>query len=157
MDTALDARPSPRQYHQYWLWERSDPSLVHDHPGRTPHSVRTSNVSAVADEFDILMTLWEEGTRCIAAAEPSERRLLERVSDEILHDLRRRLGGKFTAAELARYYLDFGTDWCFQLACTVAPGSPEAWDTGTVAADAFARYARQASDYGGGVRVAEAD
>ncbi len=35
----------------------------------------------MADEFDILMTLWEEGTRRIAAAEPPERRLLERVSD----------------------------------------------------------------------------
>ncbi len=111
----------------------------------------------MADEFDILITLWEEGTRRIAAAEPRERHLLERVSDEILHDLRRRLGGKFTVAELARYYLDAGTDWCFQLACAVAPGSPEAWDTGTVAADAFARYARQASDFGGGARVAELD
>ncbi len=67
------------------------------------------------------------------------------------------MGVKCTVTELARYYLDFGTDWCVQLACTVVPGAPEAWDTGTVAADAFARYARQASDYGGGVRVADVD
>jgi hypothetical protein len=35
VDSALDRHPSPRQYHQYWLWERLPPSLVHDHPGHT--------------------------------------------------------------------------------------------------------------------------
>ena len=109
----------------------------------------------MADDFDVLMGMWEEGQRRIVAAAPAERRVLERVSDDILVELRRRLGGKFTTAELAEYYLREGTDWCFQIAYSSAPGSPEAWDTGTVGGAAFARYARQATDYGGGVRREE--
>ena len=35
--------------------------------------------------------------------------------------LRRRLGGQFTVAELARLYLADGTDWCFEIAVRVAP------------------------------------
>ena len=106
----------------------------------------------MADDFDVLMGLWEDGARRIAAAEPAERRALESVSDDIYLDLRRRLGGKFTTAELAEYYLREGTDWCFQIAYSAAPSTPEAWDTETVAGAAFARYARRAIDWGGGVR-----
>ncbi len=106
----------------------------------------------MATDFDVLMGLWEDGQRRIAESEPAERRLLERVVDEIVLELRRRLGGRFLTDELAAYYLSEGTDWCFQIAYTTAPSSPEAWDTGMVAGAAFARYARQAADYGGGVR-----
>lgn len=106
----------------------------------------------MADDFDVLMGLWEDGARRIAASEPPERRALERVTDDIYLDLRRRLGGKFTTDELAAYYLSEGTDWCFQIAYTTAPGTPAAWDTATVAGAAFARYARRAIDWGGGVR-----
>jgi hypothetical protein len=103
-------------------------------------------------DFDVLITLWEDGQRRIAQAEPEQRRLLERVSQDIFLELRRRLGGKFTTDELAHYYLREGTDWCFEVAYTSAPSSPEVWDIGTVAGAAFARYARAAADYGGGVR-----
>ena len=106
----------------------------------------------MADDFDLLMALWEDGARRIAASEPAERRLLERVSDDIYLELRRRLGGKFTTDELAEFYLRAGTDWCFQIAYNSAPGNPEAWDTGVVAGAAFARYVRRAIDWGGGVR-----
>jgi hypothetical protein len=106
----------------------------------------------MADDFDLLMGLWEDGTRRIAASEPAERRVLERVVDDIYLELRRRLGGKFTTDELAAFYLQEGTDWCFEVAYTSAPSTPEAWDTGTVAGAAFARYARRAIDWGGGVR-----
>jgi hypothetical protein len=109
----------------------------------------------MADDFDVLMTLWEEGQKRIRETEPPQRTVLERVSDDILLELRRRLGGKFTTSELAEYYLREGTDWCFQVAYTSAPSSPEAWDTATVAGAAFARYARQATDYGGGTRREE--
>ena len=109
----------------------------------------------MADDFDLLMGLWEDGVRRIAESEPAQRRLLERVRDDIVVELRRRVGGTFTTTELAQYYLREGTDWCFEIAYTSAPGSPQAWDTGTVAGAAFARYARQASDYGGGVRRQE--
>jgi hypothetical protein len=108
----------------------------------------------VADDFDVLMHLWEDGQRRINEAEPAERRVLERVTDDIYLELRRRLGGKFTTSELADYYLTAGTDWCFEVAYTSAPTSPEAWDTGMVAGAAFARYARRAIDWGGGVRWA---
>jgi hypothetical protein len=107
----------------------------------------------MADDFDLLMALWEDGTRRIAASGPAERRVLEQVSDEIYIELRRRLGGNFTTDELAAYYLSEGTDWCFEIAYTTAPSTPEAWDTGVVAGAAFARYVRRAVDWGGGVRV----
>ena len=106
----------------------------------------------MVDDFDVLMSLWEDGSRRIAASEPAERRALERVTDDIYLELRRRLGGRFTTAELAEFYLREGTDWCFEIAYNSAPGTPAAWDTGTVACAAFARYARRATDWGGGVR-----
>ncbi len=68
----------------------------------------------------------------------------------LVGDLRRRLGGTFTADELAAYYLQHGTDWCYELACRAAPGDPELWDMAIVAGAAFARYVRRAADYGGG-------
>jgi hypothetical protein len=111
----------------------------------------------MADDFDVLMALWEDGQRRIAEAEQPARRVLERVVDDIYVELRRRLGGKFTTAELAEYYLSAGTDWCFAVAYSSAPSSPEAWDTGTVAGAAFARYARRAIDWGGGVRREEVE
>lgn len=106
----------------------------------------------MADDFDLLMGMWEDGARRIAATELRERRTLERVSDDIYLELRRRLGGKFTTDELAAFYLSEGTDWCFEIAYNAAPSVPDAWDTGTVAGAAFARYARRAIDWGGGVR-----
>jgi hypothetical protein len=106
----------------------------------------------MASDFDVLMGLWEEGQRRIAESEPATRRVLERVVDDIVLELRRRLGGRFLTDELAECYLNEGTDWCFQIAVTSAPSSPEAWDAGMVAGAAFARYVRQAADYGGGVR-----
>ncbi|MCL2419555.1 MAG: hypothetical protein FWD04_09700 [Conexibacteraceae bacterium] len=111
----------------------------------------------MASDFDLLMGLWEDGQRRVAAAEGAEGRALERVVAEIVLDLRRRLGGKFTTDELAEYYLREGTDWCFQIAYSTAPGSPEAWDVGTVAGAAFARYVRRAVDWGGGVRREQLD
>ncbi len=68
-------------------------------------------------------------------------------------ELRRRLGGTFTAQELADLYAEQGTDWCFDVATRVAPDNPAAWDMTTVAGAAFARYLRQASDYAGGRRI----
>jgi len=77
------------------------------------------------------------------------------VVDGIHQELRRRVGGRFTTDELAAYYLSEGTDWCFEIAYTLAPSNPGAWDTETVAGAAFARHARSASDWGGGVRREE--
>ena len=57
-------------------------------------------------------------------------------------ELRRRLGGPFSVQELARLYIEQGTDWCFEIAMREAPNNPAAWDLTTVAGAAFARYAR---------------
>lgn len=100
-----------------------------------------------------LIGLWQEGHRRLLAADPSERQALERVTDAIVDELRRRLGGPFTTDELAAFYLRAGTDWCFDLATRAAPHDPGAWDLSTVAGAAFARYVREASDFGGGRRV----
>ena len=105
--------------------------------------------------FDELIGLWEEGQRRLAQADPAERAAMERISDEIVAVLRRRLGGPFTTAELAELYLSSGTDWCFEIATRVAPNTPAAWDIPTVAGSAFARYAREASDYSVGRRVVQ--
>lgn len=97
--------------------------------------------------FDDAFVLWQEGQRSLARAEPSDRPALERVVEEVVVELRRRLGGPFTTDELARLYGEHGTDWIFAIATEVAPGNPAAWDMPTVAGSAFARYAREAMDY----------
>lgn len=105
--------------------------------------------------FEDLYGLWLEGAARVTAADPPLRGALERVVDAIVPELRRRLGGAFTTDELARFYLQEGTDWSFEIALKAAPSNPEAWDVGTVAAAAFARCTRFASDFGGGRRIVE--
>ena len=101
------------------------------------------------------MGLWQEGSKRLAEAPPSERAALDRVIDAVVEELRRRLGGPFTVSELAALYVDQGTDWVFDIATRVAPNTPAAWDLTTVAGSAFARYARQAGDYKIGRRLSE--
>jgi len=103
--------------------------------------------------FDDAIGLWREGERRLAQADPADRPTLERVRDEIVLELRRRLGGPFTTDELAGLYAAQGTDWCFEIAARTAPDRPAAWDVTTVGGAAFARYVREASDYGGGRRM----
>jgi len=102
---------------------------------------------------DEVIGLWREGERRLAGADSTARPALERVRDAIVDELRRRLGGPFTANELARLYLEQGTDWCFDIATVVAPSDPAAWDLTTVAGAGFARYVREASDYAGGRQI----
>jgi hypothetical protein len=106
-------------------------------------------------QFDELIGLWLDGQRRLAQAEPADRQAMERVSAAIVYELRRRLGGSFTTVELAALYSEQGTDWCFEIATQIAPRSPAAWDVPVVAGAAFARYVREASDYGGGRRIVE--
>jgi hypothetical protein len=107
--------------------------------------------------FDEVVGLWREGQRRLAQADPTVRPALERVTEAIVDELRRRMGGLFTTEELARYYGDEGIDWCFEVAVRAAPSNPDAWDLTTVANAAFARYLREASDYAGGARIARED
>ncbi|HSO97413.1 MAG TPA: hypothetical protein VLP43_00545 [Solirubrobacteraceae bacterium] len=100
--------------------------------------------------LEAVIGLWREGQRRLQTADPSLRPALERVVAAIVDELRRRLGGTFTAEELAELYLEQGTEWCFDVATRAAPGTPEAWDLATIAGAAFLRYLRAASNYGGG-------
>jgi hypothetical protein len=102
--------------------------------------------------FDTAIHQWREGERRLADAPPHERPALERVTNRIHEELRRRLGGPFTTEELAQLY-DAGTDWCLDLAYAVAPGAPWAWDARTTCDAAFARYVREAVDFAGGRRI----
>jgi hypothetical protein len=94
----------------------------------------------VAYPVDLALDQWRHGERRIVG-EPA----LADAADAVLAEVRRRLGGGFTIAELADLYGD-GTDWAVEVANRHASG------TGLVYAvdAAFARYARQASDYAGG-------
>ena len=101
--------------------------------------------------FDSAIHQWREGERRLAAAPAQERPALERVTARIHAELRRRLGGAFTSAELAALY-DEGTGWVSDLAVAAAPDAPFAWDVRVVGDAAFARYLRGAVDYAGGRR-----
>jgi hypothetical protein len=102
--------------------------------------------------FETALMQWQDGLRRLNEAAPEERRMLERVSTAIEAELRRRLGGAFTSDELADLY-EQGTDWASDLAVSVAPDDPYAWDARTVADAAFGRYLRAASDFAGGRRL----
>jgi hypothetical protein len=102
--------------------------------------------------FETAMPQWEEGVRRLRAAPPDRRRTLERVTDRVVEDLRRRLGGPFTTDELVHLY-DAGTGWVTDVAVAAAPEEPEAWDVRIVGDAAFARYLREATDFAGGRRV----
>jgi hypothetical protein len=94
---------------------------------------------------------WQQGERRLHS-EPADRRpRMERVTDALVAELRRRLGGRFSAEELAALY-EGGTSWCLPVAMKVAPDDPSAWEAGVVVDAAFARYLREAADYAGGRR-----
>ncbi|HTZ85482.1 MAG TPA: hypothetical protein VMB05_02340 [Solirubrobacteraceae bacterium] len=101
--------------------------------------------------FETANYQWQQGERRLTG-EPAERRpRLQSVTDALVAELRRRLGGRFSAEELVTLY-ETGTAWCLQVAMKVAPEDPWAWDASVVVDAAFARYLREAADYAGGRR-----
>lgn len=100
-------------------------------------------------DSEVAIFQWEEGRRRLRAAPPGLAPALERVVTQIVDELRRRVGGPFTSAELVALY-EAGTDWCLAVAVRAAPETPEAWDASIVADAAFARYLREARDFAGG-------
>ncbi len=102
--------------------------------------------------FENAIYQWQRGERRLGEAPAERRLLLERVIAELVSELRRRLGGRFSADELVQLY-GHGTAWCLQAAMNVAPDDPWAWDSSVVVDAAFARYLREASDYAGGRRA----
>jgi DNA-binding transcriptional regulator YdaS (Cro superfamily) len=101
--------------------------------------------------FETAVEQWQEGERRLAESPPDQQPALERVTQSVQAELRRRLGGAFTAQELAAFYEE-GTDWATDVAIEVAPDEPFAWDARIVTDAAFARYLRAATDFAGGRR-----
>jgi hypothetical protein len=102
-------------------------------------------------QTDTALQLWDDGQRRLRAADPALREKLERVTDAVVDELRRRLGGAFTTDDLARLYSEDG-DWVLDVAMAVVPNEPDAWDAQAVAGAAFSRYVREAVDWSGGRR-----
>jgi hypothetical protein len=90
---------------------------------------------------------WQDGERRVREADEPERARLERASEIVLDELRRRLGSRFAVDELAAYYGQ-STDWAEELASRYVPGS----DAVAVVDAAFGRYARESSNFAGGRR-----
>ena len=82
---------------------------------------------------------WEDGERRLSEADDSSYR---RATQELLEELRKRLGSTFTLEELADLY-----------ASTPDLGGEPAW----LVDAAFARYAREASDFAGGRHLSDAE
>ena len=80
---------------------------------------------------------WEEAERHIRAAEPGERVRFEHLAARVLERLRQQLGSEFTIQELSDLY-GSEPDWTQDAIPSVAVDA------------AFARYAREAADFGGG-------
>jgi hypothetical protein len=89
---------------------------------------------------------WRDGERRVTAAPEPARADLDRAAAAVVEELRRRLGSRFLLDELAELYAE-GTDWAIDLARRHAAGG----DAATVVDAAVIRYAREASNYAGGV------
>ena len=105
--------------------------------------------------FETAIYQWQQGERRLQAAPVERGSLLERVTDALVAELRRRLGGRFSAEELVELY-EAGATWCLQVAMKLAPEDPWAWEAGVVVDAAFGRYLREAADYAGGRREVSA-
>jgi hypothetical protein len=99
----------------------------------------------MAYALDNALYQWRDGERRVAATPEPARSDLDRAVEAVVEELRRRLGSSFVLDELADHYAE-GTDWGTELARRHAAGS----DAATVVDAAYARYAREASNYAGG-------
>jgi hypothetical protein len=93
------------------------------------------------------MFQWEEGERRLREADERRRPPLERAAGMVVDELRRRLGSRFSLEELSDLYAD-AADWASEVARRAFAGTESSW----VVDAAFARYSREASDYGGAAR-----
>src|SRR3954463_3468845 len=92
---------------------------------------------------------WEEGYRRLldSRSDPPLYRALGRAVVAIQEELRKRLGSKFSVAELADLYRQ-GGDWTLDLAMHAGPGQVGRWDPSVAADAAFYLYMREAADFG---------
>jgi len=93
----------------------------------------------VAYALDLALDQWSQGEARVGAMPH-----MQDAIDAVVAAIRKRLGA-FEIAELADLYGE-GTDWALDVAQQRASGT----DISYAVDAAFARYARQASDYAGG-------
>ena len=91
------------------------------------------------------LSQWRDGERRLAATPEPARADLDRAAYAVIEELRKRLGSTFLLEELAELY-HRDTDWATELASRHAAGT----DSAAVVDAAFARYARESSNYAGG-------
>jgi hypothetical protein len=94
--------------------------------------------------LDNALFQWQDGERRLRGSEPEDQVQLERAADDVVEAIRRRLGSSFELSELVELYAA-GTDWAEDVAQRRAR-----MDAVLVVDAAFARYARESSDYAGG-------
>jgi hypothetical protein len=117
------------------------------HPGDLRRDARISSTfaSGMAYSLDNALFQWREGERRVADSTEPVRADLERAVAAVVDELRKRLGSSFVLDELADMYGE-GTDWATELADRRGAST----DAAIVVDAAFARYAREASNYAGG-------
>jgi hypothetical protein len=112
--------------------------------------------SAWVSGFENAFYQWQQAERLLADLPAQRHKLLERVIEALVAELRRRLGGRFSSDELVDLYRS-GTSWCLQIAIATTPEDPWAWDSRLVVDAAFGRYLREAVDFAGGKRTLAED
>jgi hypothetical protein len=95
--------------------------------------------------LDYVRLRWQEGERRLGEVPPRARVPVERVIVDLVAELRRQLGSRFSAQELADLY-DGSERWTMTRAVQVAPREPIAWEQ-WVADAAFNRYLRESADW----------
>jgi hypothetical protein len=102
---------------------------------------------SMSTSAQLAMMEWERGLERLNSLDvpPKREAVYRRVVDEIVAELTRRVGQTFTLAELARVYADSGS-WT-RLVAHRTTDQVWAHDLTIVADAAFARFARNASDY----------
>ena len=94
---------------------------------------------------------WEEGYKRVQAArsDPARHRALGRVVTAVEDELRKRLGLRFTVAELAALYRERG-DLLTDLGMAAVSPAEDLTDVSAASDAAFWLYMREASDFAGG-------
>jgi hypothetical protein len=99
-------------------------------------------------DVELARQQWEDGRRRVERAQPDspDSRRFARGVDLVVAELRQRLGGTFTLAELADMYPEAG-EWARDLLYDARDEDEPPPDTATVTDAAFQQYARGALDY----------
>lgn len=110
---------------------------------------RLASIAAVQGSVELARQHWAEGYRRLLQARESEPRLNTRLLEQVeivTQELRRRLGGSFTLAELAAAYAG-ADDWTREVVEEQSPAPGWGASASTAADAAFHLYGRGARDY----------